>query len=97
MKTLRTKPRRVDFYRNRYDLSTLVLGGMGFSTAYIMSRTDLTKCQVLYRLHKGDCRRTDYREGMSVGAKLVLQWAIGQVREEVVARLSQHRPGGRRE
>jgi hypothetical protein len=54
---------QVDFLRNRHDLQVLILGELGFSTAFIESRTGLTPCQVTYRLGRRGVRRATYRNG----------------------------------
>lgn len=63
--------RRITF-QNVNDLEVAILGSMGFSTAFIMERTGLTKYQVVYRLTKAEVKRADYRNGHSRIAKSVI-------------------------
>jgi hypothetical protein len=65
---------KVDFINNKYDLQVILLGSLGFSTDYIQSkvRNYLSKNQIMYRLRKGGCKRSDYRNGVSSISKLVL-------------------------
>ena len=68
----KAKPRRVDFLNIQTDLQVLILGRLGFSTEFIARRTGLSWGQVLYRLNKGDTRRSDYRDGSSREATTVI-------------------------
>ncbi len=54
------------------ELRCAILGGMGFSTKMICEQTGLTPCQVSYRLHKGNIKRKDYRDGHSDVAHRVM-------------------------
>ena len=56
---------KVNFSANAQDFQAAVLGSLGYSTAYIMARTNLSASQVVYRLGKAKVRRADYRNGTS--------------------------------
>lgn len=78
--------RLVDFVSRRRDRECVLLGAMGFSTSYIMSKCSLTQGQVGYRLNKAGIYRAEFRNGSSVFAKTVLSTA----RDVVDAKLEQH-------
>lgn len=65
-------PRLVDFRKVADDMETGFLGLLGFSTKFISQRTGYSSGQIQYRLHKGDVKRADYRNGISREACLVL-------------------------
>jgi hypothetical protein len=75
--------KRVDFLENVMDLRSLILGSLGFSTEYIKRQTKLTPGQIQYRLRKGVVKRTDYRNGRSSVAKLVLEASEVKTVEQV--------------
>lgn len=68
-KTAKAKHRRVDFIRDPVDFQCALLGALGLSTSYIGKETELTPCQITYRLHKANVKRADYRNGGSAFAK----------------------------
>lgn len=78
--------RLVDFVSKRKDRECVLLGAMGFSTSYIMSKTNLSMGQVGYRLNKAGIYRAEFRNGSSVFAKAVLSTA----REVVDTKLEKH-------
>lgn len=84
MPSTKTKPRQVDFLNQPQDLKAAVLAHLGFSTAFICAKTQLTPCQVSYRLRKVGVKRSDYRDGTSAFAGLaftaVSALAANQVR-----------------
>lgn len=59
----RVKPQRVAFEPLTRDNLVLKLGLSGRSTKCIMRKTGFSACQVTYRLHAGQVRRKDYRDG----------------------------------
>lgn len=68
---MKTKPQRIHWTSDE-DIRCAVLGGMGFSTKMIAENTGLTNCQISYRLHKGNIKRRDYRDGTSDVAARVM-------------------------
>lgn len=68
---MKTKPLRVTWSSDE-DIQTAILAGMGFSTKFITETTGLTPCQVSYRLHKAQIRRSAYRNGESVVAQRMI-------------------------
>lgn len=78
---------KVDFFANRDDLRTAMLGALGFSTRYIAAQTKLTTCQIQYRLNKAAIRRLDYRNGDSDVAHLVFKQVQSQVYERIKPKL----------
>jgi hypothetical protein len=66
---MKAQSRRVNFFESEKDMEVLILGELGFSTRFITGTTGLTPCQVGYRLHKGEVRRGDYRNGESAIAQ----------------------------
>ena len=87
VRDMRSSPKRVDFFENITDLRSLILGSLGFSNRYIERQTKYSPGQIQYRLRKGLVRRTDYRNGMSATAKVVLQDAEARVVEQVKKQL----------
>lgn len=79
----RASARRVHLYGG-IDFQCALLGGLGFSTKFIMKRTDLTRSQIGYRLRLAHIRRSDYRNGESSLSSSVLnansQFIIPQLR-----------------
>lgn len=73
MKTERTKPRRVNPFTEANDFTAALMGDLGFSTHAVVEMTGLTKSQVGYRLNKFGIKRANYRNGVSLGARVVLQ------------------------
>lgn len=71
----KTKPRRVNPFQHRSDLTAAVLGELGFSRQLIARDTGLTKHQVGYRLNKFGIRLADYRNGNGIGARRVVRIA----------------------
>ena len=82
-----TTHRRVDFFRNSDDLEAVVLAGLGFSTALIVKKTGLTPCQVSYRLGKARVKRSDYRNGGSQVAKVVIANTADLAEASIMARI----------
>lgn len=66
-----TKPKKVDWL-DPDDLRAVCMAQMGQSTVAIVRETGLTSCQVQYRLMKSNTKRSDYRNGKSKMAKLIL-------------------------
>lgn len=73
------QPKRVDFTKNETDLAVVVLGMMGLSNKCIKRKTQLTNCQVTYRLHKAGVKRLDYRNGESKAFDLIYDTTHGEV------------------
>lgn len=73
LKEPRPWQRRVDYFRETEDYECALLGAMGFSTRFILSRTSLRQGQVTYRLKKAHIRRADYRNGDNEMATLMLK------------------------
>ncbi len=69
----KTTPRRVNFVANQDDFAVLVYGSLGFSTKYIRELLGFTPCQVSYRLHAGEVKRADYRNGNNTFACYVTE------------------------
>lgn len=59
----RAKAARVKFDPLSRDKLVLKLGIAGRSTKMIQKKTGFSACQVNYRLHVGNVRRKDYRDG----------------------------------
>lgn len=74
----RANPQPVNF-KNTKDLEVLVLGSLGFGTDFIVRKTGLTYSQVLYRLRKGEVKRSEYRDGTGFAARIALETAHGEV------------------
>ena len=55
------------------DLFVAFLGEIGWHTSAIAERTQMTECQVNYRLHKAGIKRKDYRNGESPTSELVVK------------------------
>jgi hypothetical protein len=71
----KTQPRRVRFLSNDHDFRCAYLASLGFSRAYIAEKTGLTKCQVGYRNNRAGIKLTDYRNGTSRVARIVMSEA----------------------
>ncbi len=78
---------KVDFLYNQDDIRAALLGSLGFSTDYIMSRTKLTMSQVIYRLGKASIKRMDYRNGVSPIANIVFRQLHHRVHEQIQSQL----------
>lgn len=65
--------RPVDLLHDPDDFKCALLASLGFSTKAIMARTILSSGQITYRLHKGQIKRMEYRNGTSAIAKDVLK------------------------
>lgn len=65
-------PRKVDWMEPS-DLRVVMLGQLGISTKKIMEETELSHCQVTYRLNKSQTKRSDYRNGTSEFAQKVIE------------------------
>lgn len=68
------KPRKVD-WDLKSDFECAHLGSLGYSTKMIAAETGLSNHQINYRLNKSGVRRTDYRNGNSRYAKIVMKLA----------------------
>lgn len=64
---------RVDYRNNVHDKMVVMLGAMGFGTDFIAAQSKLSPGQVIYRLGKAGVKRSDFRNGTSRVAKLVLR------------------------
>lgn len=73
---------KIDFTDPK-DLEVLVLGSLGFSTAYIEAKTKRSPGQIGYRLKIAAVKRADYRNGVGPVAKAV----VGAVHGDVAARM----------
>jgi len=71
--TERPKQRLVDFLHIRADYDCALLGAFGFSTEFIKRKTGLSPGQVSYRLNKAEIKRSEFRNGESVYADMVLR------------------------
>lgn len=78
-----TTPKRVDFLNDKTDLQVLILGELGFSTAFIHEKTGYTGCQIAYRLRKQSLRRSSYRNGESTAALFVLSKSEHKLAHEI--------------
>lgn len=93
MKEPKRAPKTVDFLNHQDDHSCVLLASMGFSTAYICERTGLSACQVTYRLTKADLTRasgmsrSDFRNGTSPFAKIILSSAQAMADKELIKHL----------
>lgn len=89
-----TRPRRVKFLEDPEDLRVLLLGLRGKSTSCILGQTDLTVCQVLYRLQQArrllDCAplRSNYRNSLDTPYDRMVLAANGRVEDEIRKELS---------
>jgi len=72
-KSERPKQRLVDFLHIRADYDCAMLGAFGFSTEFIKRKTGLSPGQVTYRLNKAEIKRSEFRNGESVYADMVLR------------------------
>ena len=74
----KSKARPVDLFFQASDHECALLGAMGFSTQFIMERTQLSHGQVTYRLskagltHENNASRTDFRNGKSTFSAVLL-------------------------
>lgn len=66
------KAKSVDFKFNDVDLEVALLGEAGWHTKSIARKTRLTESQVLYRLGLAKIKRSDYRNGKSAVASLIV-------------------------
>lgn len=87
MKNGQSQRRLVDFFRNSDDLQAIVLGSLGFSTAYISKVTHLSEGQVLYRLGKATVSRLSYRNGQSKAANFVLNQSQMKIASDLKRKL----------
>jgi hypothetical protein len=70
----RSGPRRfVDLLHDEDDFRCALLASLGFSTNMICDQTGLRPHQVTYRLHKGELKRSEYRNGTSAVAQALLR------------------------
>lgn len=67
-----TQRRRVS-WSNLQDFDCALLGSLGFSTKFLVSKTGLTQHQVTYRLHKANVSRMAFRNGESPEALALLR------------------------
>ena len=81
------KPRRVDFDIYKEDFDAAMLGALGMSSRFIESRTSLSHGKIAYRLKKAHVRRSDYRDGTSVFARIVLKHIAPLAKNEMRAYL----------
>lgn len=72
------------------DFKCILLGRLGFSTAYVMSQTGLTFCQVLYRLKKAETKRASYRNGESAEARAIVGYAQSELKHKIEHQLRVH-------
>ncbi len=79
--------RRVNFATVPQDFQAALLGALGFSTAYIQRRTRYSHGQIIYRLRKAAVKRTDYRNGTSAKANIVLSAAEREVARRLAKRM----------
>lgn len=85
--------RLVDFVNKKKDRECAILGAMGFSTNYILSKTGLeTGGRVQYRLRKAGIVRAEFRNGQSPFARIVLRNAHDQIDAELESHLLQKIP-----
>jgi len=78
--------RRID-YRAAENFLCCRLALLGFSTALIVRKCNLTTSQVCYRLRKASIRRWDYRNGESEIAGIVIQQTQKATRRDLETRL----------
>lgn len=83
------KVRRVDFFIYEEDFEAALLGSLGMTSNYIASRTNLTHGKISYRLRKAKIRRSDYRNGESTIARLVMRNLRPVLKRELVGHLKQ--------
>ena len=83
-------------FENATDLEAVVLAKLGMGRAYIQAQTQLTSCQIGYRLTKGKNAEglpkgigysTAYRSGQGAIAREVLGHFVPTVRKEAKATL----------
>ncbi|HLX61047.1 MAG TPA: hypothetical protein VKX17_07170 [Planctomycetota bacterium] len=67
----RVQPRPVRLFHGK-DFLCALLGSLGFSTKFIVDRTDLTPGQISYRLRRAGVKRADYRNGESALSTTIL-------------------------
>lgn len=78
--------RRID-YRAAENFLCCRLALLGFSTALIVRKCNLSKSQVCYRLRKAGIRRWDYRNGESEIAGFVIKQTQQATRRDLETRL----------
>lgn len=71
------------------DLFVAFLGEVGWHSRAIAERTNMTECQVNYRLHKANIKRKDYRNGESKTSELVIDKCAPQVTRDLRSDLPQ--------
>lgn len=71
MKNNHQPPRRVDFFTFKDDYECAYMAALGFSTKAIEKKTGLTSGKITYRCKKSSIKRSDYRNGSSIFARIV--------------------------
>ena len=74
-------------FQDSRDFECALLAALGFSNSLITSRTGLSINQITYRLKRVDIRRSDYRNGHSMLAKLVTNKVHNQAKAEIEHKL----------
>lgn len=92
---VRAIPRRVDFLTDLDDFRVVMLGTLGKSTRYIVRTTDMTPCQVTYRLKQAQVKRADYRNGTSAYDRLIMR-SVDYDLTLALRRALKHQFGGKR-
>lgn len=79
------RPRPVSLLDGQ-DFTCALYGSLGFSSRFIIQATGLTTSQIAYRLRRGRIRRTDYRNGESPMAAVILR----RTRNIAIPRVEEH-------
>jgi hypothetical protein len=87
--TLKAKPRKVNPFTYSGDFQVALLAQFGFSTKLITKETGLTPSQVSYRTKKFGIKRSDYRDGTSMGAEAVSRIAQRELHKPLYQYLEQ--------
>lgn len=92
---IKRRPLTVDFLNHDNDYACALLATLGFSTALICKKTGLSPCQVSYRLQKARLSankmgRTDFRNGESPMADMVIRVTKKMANVQLIKHLQAH-------
>ncbi len=76
--------RLVNFRENLLDRKVAIYGALGFGSKFISREVKLSEGQVNYRLKRANIKRSNYRNGSSPFAKIVVNKASEAVESKVM-------------
>lgn len=86
----RAKSKRVNPFTEPADMLCALMAEYGMTTRFISERTKLTPGQVSYRaLTKFGIRRSNYRNGQSLGSRAILKHGLKWIESEMERELRQ--------